>query len=194
MIGQAHTAYLGLVEELGLTLDPMYTSVAGATTYDLVDGVRAVRGRVPVRNPSRARGLRTLRAAVREARRQQWIRRIRGRIRRSAARRRFVAAWLRPVAAPPTTVRPSRPAPSALAAGSSERTSLLAELRKAAAVSERGLLLVRPLGVAPGRRGIGRGGALRMGSELGVEFVSVRGLRSFRVTRRMPCDARRRAR
>ena len=40
LVGHAHTAYLGLVDELGLTLTTTYTSVPGATTYDLVDGVR----------------------------------------------------------------------------------------------------------------------------------------------------------
>jgi len=34
LIGEAHTAYLRLVEELGLTLTSTYTSVEGATTYD----------------------------------------------------------------------------------------------------------------------------------------------------------------
>ena len=46
----------------------------------------------------------------------------------------------------------------ALADGSIEHTSLLAELRKSAAVGEHGLLLLRALGVAPGRRGQRRGG------------------------------------
>ena len=54
LIGQAHTAYLGLVEELGLTLTSTYTSVEGATTYDYVDGViRSRTGRSPA--PSIAR-------------------------------------------------------------------------------------------------------------------------------------------
>ena len=39
LVGHAHTAYLALVEELGLTLTSTYTAVSGATTYDLVDGV-----------------------------------------------------------------------------------------------------------------------------------------------------------
>ena len=39
VVGEFHTAYLGLVEELGLTLQPTYTAVAGATTYDLLEGV-----------------------------------------------------------------------------------------------------------------------------------------------------------
>src|SRR5262249_41537258 len=39
VVGEFHTAYLGLVDELGLTLQPSYTAVAGETTYDLVEGV-----------------------------------------------------------------------------------------------------------------------------------------------------------
>ena len=39
LVGAAHTSYLGLVEELGLSLTSTYTAAEGATTYDLVDGV-----------------------------------------------------------------------------------------------------------------------------------------------------------
>ena len=39
LVGRGHAAYLGLVEELGLALTSTYTSVAGATSYDLVEGV-----------------------------------------------------------------------------------------------------------------------------------------------------------
>ena len=53
----------------------------------------------------------------------------------------------------------SRPARSRMAAGSSERTSLLSELRKARRRRRRRLLLVRPVGVVAGRRGERRGRA-----------------------------------
>jgi monoamine oxidase len=49
-----------------------------------------------------------------------------------------VAGWLRSVDALPTTVRAVEAGALALAAGSSERTSLLSELRKAAAVGDTG--------------------------------------------------------
>ena len=39
VVGAFHTAYLGLVEELGLTLQPSYSDVPGQTTYDLLEGV-----------------------------------------------------------------------------------------------------------------------------------------------------------
>ncbi len=53
LVGEAHTAYLGLVEELGLSLASTYTAVEGATTYDYVDGVfRSEDGPVQRRMPS----------------------------------------------------------------------------------------------------------------------------------------------
>ena len=76
------------------------------------------------------------------------------------------AAWLRSVAALPTTVRAVEAGALALAAGSSERTSLLAELRKAAAVGDDGFYsydLWECFQVAEGSAEV----ALRMGSELG---------------------------
>ena len=39
VVGPAHTSYIGLVDELGLGLEPSYTAVPGATTYDLLEGV-----------------------------------------------------------------------------------------------------------------------------------------------------------
>ena len=39
VVGPVHTAYLELVEELGLTVEPSYTEVRGQTTFDLYDGV-----------------------------------------------------------------------------------------------------------------------------------------------------------
>ncbi len=112
MIGQAHTAYLGLVEELGLTLDSTYTSVAGATTYDLVDGRPPLRGRLPVRDAGGARRLRARRAAVRRARGDRRSRRSLVAPRRVAPRRRVRGPrWLRSVdALPDDACARSRPA------------------------------------------------------------------------------------
>jgi monoamine oxidase len=39
VVGPVHTSYLELVDELGLTLEPSYVAVEGATTYDLYEGV-----------------------------------------------------------------------------------------------------------------------------------------------------------
>ena len=40
VVGAFHTAYLSLVEELGLTLQPSYTGLEGSVTYDLLEGVQ----------------------------------------------------------------------------------------------------------------------------------------------------------
>ena len=166
MIGQAHTAYLGLVEELGLTLDATYTSVAGATTYDLVDGVLRSEDGFPF-------------ATAEERADYERVERLFGKLvstvdpddpwsHPEAARLDALswAAWLRSVDALPTTVRAVEAGALALAAGSSERTSVLAELRKAAAVGDDGFYsydLWECFQVAEGSAEV----ALRMGAELG---------------------------
>ena len=138
LIGQAHTAYLGLVEELGLTLDSTYTSVAGATTYDLADGLLRSEDGFPFATPAERADFERceqlfgkLVATVDPE--DPWSH-------PDAARLDGLswAAWLRSVAALPTTVRAVEAGALALAAGSSECTSLLAELRKAAAVGDDG--------------------------------------------------------
>jgi monoamine oxidase len=166
MIGQAHTAYLGLVDELGLTLDSTYTSVAGATTYDLVDGVLRSEEGFPFATPAERADFERCerlfgRLAATVDPEDPWSH-------PDAARLDGVswAAWLRSVAALPTTVRAVEAGALALAAGSSERTSLLAELRKAAAVGDDGFYsydLWECFQVAEGSAEV----ALRMGSELG---------------------------
>ena len=72
VVGPFHTAYLGLVAELGLTLQPSYTGVAGLTTYDLGEGV--VRADDwPFATAAERDGLRARRAALRGARRRPSI-------------------------------------------------------------------------------------------------------------------------
>lgn len=166
MIGTAHHAYLGLVEELGLTLDSTYTSVAGATTYDLVDGLHRSEGGFPF--------------ATREERADyERVERLFGKLAATvdpddpwshpdASRLdgHSWASWLRSVDALPITVRAVEAGALALAAGSSERTSLLAELRKGAAVGDDGFYsydLWECFQVAEGSAEV----ALRMGAELG---------------------------
>ncbi len=89
-----------------------------------------------------------------------------------------VASWLRSVGALPSTLRAVEAGALALAAGSSERTSLLSELRKAAAVGDTGFYsydLWESFQVAEGSAEV----ALRMGEELegrirfGSEVVSI---------------------
>lgn len=166
MIGQAHTAYLDLVEELGLTLDSTYTSVAGATTYDLYEGVQRSDDGFPFTTPAARADF-------------ERVERLFGELASSVdpddpwshpdATKLDAyswAAWLRSVDALPTTVRAVEAGALALAAGSSERTSLLAELRKAAAVGDDGFYsydLWECFQVAEGSAEV----ALRMGAELG---------------------------
>jgi monoamine oxidase len=166
LVGQAHTAYLGLVEELGLTLAPTYTSVAGATTYDLVEGVfRSDDGFPFATDAERAdyerveRLFAGLAATVDPD--DPWSHPDAARLDDSSW-----AAWLRSVDALPTTVRAVETGALALAAGSSERTSLLSELRKASAVGDDGFYsydLWESMQVAEGSAEV----ALRMGDELG---------------------------
>ena len=102
VVGPFHTAYLGLVAELGLTLQPSYTGVAGLTTYDLVEGV--VRADDwPFATAAERDGLRARRAALRRARGDGRSRRPLVASRRVAARRRSLArlAALRRCARPP---------------------------------------------------------------------------------------------
>ena len=166
MIGQAHTAYLGLVEELGLTLDSTYTSVAGATTYDLTDGVRRSEEGFPFDTAEQRADY-------------ERVERLFGELvatvdpddpwsHPDAARLDGMswAGWLRSVDALPSTLRAVEAGALALAAGSSERTSLLSELRKAAAVGDEGFYsydLWECFQVAEGSAEV----ALRMGAELG---------------------------
>ncbi len=165
LIGHAHTAYLGLVEELGLTLGSTYTSVAGATTYDLVDGVRRSENGFPFDTLEQHADYERveklfgeLASTVDPA--DPWSH-------PDAARLDGLswAAWLRSVDALPSTTRAVEAGALALAAGSSERTSLLSELRKAAAVGDEGFYsydLWECFQVAEGSAEV----ALRMGAEL----------------------------
>jgi monoamine oxidase len=166
MIGSAHTAYLGLVEELGLTLATTYTAVEGATTYDLVDGVlRSADGFPFATSEERADYERVERLFGELASTvdpdDPWTHPDASRLDGASW-----ASWLRSVDALPTTVRAIEAGALALAAGSSERTSLLAELRKAAAVGDDGFYsydLWECFQVAEGSAEV----ALRMAAELG---------------------------
>jgi monoamine oxidase len=166
LVGHAHTAYLGLVDELELRLAPTYTAVAGATTYDLVEGVLRSDDGFPF-------------ATAEERADYERVERLFGELvatvdpddpwsHPDAARLDGLswAAWLRSVEALPSSCRAVEVGALALASGSSERTSLLAELRKAAAVGDTGFYsydLWESMQVAEGSAEV----ALRMGAELG---------------------------
>jgi monoamine oxidase len=179
VVGSVHTAYLALVDELGLTLEPSYVAAAGLTTYDLYEGVeraetfpfRTAEERADYDRTARLFG--ELVATVDpddpwshpEAERLDSI---------------SIGTWLRLVDALPSTVRSLEVAALALADGSIERTSLLAELRKSAAVGERGfysydlwesLQVVEGSGEVPLRLAAELGNRIRLGAE--VTRVSV---------------------
>ena len=166
LVGAAHTEYLGLVEELGLSLTTTYTSVPGATTYDLVDGVlRSEDGYPYATDEQRADHARVegllggLIATVDPD--DPWSHPDAARLDALS-----LAGWLRSVDALPTTVRAIEAGALAMASGSSERTSFLSELRKLAAVGDTGFYaydLWESKQVAEGSAEV----ALRMGTELG---------------------------
>ncbi|HSE07264.1 MAG TPA: NAD(P)/FAD-dependent oxidoreductase [Nocardioidaceae bacterium] len=137
VVGPGHTAYAQLVDELGLTLEPAFTSVAGEDTWALADDV-------VVGGPERWLGSEDLSAYERvESRfaalaltvdpRDPWSHPDAERLDRVS-----VGQWLRAEGATPAVVRARELAMLALAAESVERTSLLADLRKEAAVGSQG--------------------------------------------------------
>lgn len=166
LVGRAHTAYLGLVEELGLTLTSTYTAVEGATTYDLVDGVLRSTDGFPFATDDERADYRRAELAFGELLAgvdpdDPWSHPD-----AAALDDASVADWLRSIGALPATLRAVEAGALALAAGSSERTSLLSELRKAAAVGDTGFYsydLWESLQVAEGSAEV----ALRMATELG---------------------------
>ena len=137
VVGSFHVAYLGLVEELGLTLQPSYVGLEGQTTYDLVEGVLRADD-WPFATPA-------------ERNDYERVERLYGALaatvdpddpwshpEATALDRISVGSWLRSVGALPSVVRCLEVGSLSLADGSSERTSLLAELRKSAAAREEG--------------------------------------------------------
>lgn len=166
LVGEAHTAYLGLVAELGLTLTSTYTALEGTTTFDLLEGVLRTNDAFPF-------------ASEEERADHERVQRLFGELAATvdpddpwshpdASRLDAVswATWLRSVDALPSTIRAVEAGALSLAAGSSERTSLLSELRKAAAVGDAGFYsydLWESTQVAEGSAEV----ALRMAAELG---------------------------
>ena len=137
VVGPFHTSYLGLVEELGLTLEPSYTGLAGLTTYDLLEGVvraedwpfATAAERADYERVERLYG--ALVATVDPD--DPWSHPDAARLDRVSLDR-----WLRSVDAHPSVIRCLATGALALADGSIEHHSLLAELRKSAAARETG--------------------------------------------------------
>jgi monoamine oxidase len=136
VVGTVHNAYLGLVEELGLSLEPSYMSVPGMTTYDLFEGVQ--RGDdFPVcdgreREDYERVELEWGKLVASVDPHDPWSHPDAAELDGVS-----IAAWLRSIDALPSTIRRLEVDALALADGSIERSSLLAGLRKSAAVGER---------------------------------------------------------
>jgi monoamine oxidase len=165
VVAPFHTAYAGLVHELGLTLEPSFPQLPGHDTWLLADGT-FVGDDFPwmsdADRQSYARveaDFRALAATVDPD--DPWSHPDAGRLDRLS-----VGDWLRERRATPAVVRARDLAMLALAAESVERTSLLADLRKEAAAGARGFYAYdvwESQRVAEGSATV----ALRMASELG---------------------------
>ena len=165
VVGSVHSAYLELARELGLGVEPSYVAVEGDTTFDLLEGLE--RGaEYPFRSAAeradyaRVEALFGALAGSVDAD-DPWSHPDAARLDAAS-----VGAWLRSVDALPSTVRRLELGALALAAGSIERTSLLSELRKAAAVGDRAFYsydLWESLQVVEGSAEV----AVRMAAELG---------------------------
>jgi monoamine oxidase/putrescine oxidase len=167
LVGPIHTAYLGLVAELGLSLSPSYTAVPGATTYDLLEGVFRSEEGFPFATAAERsdyeridRLFAELAATVDPD--DPWSHPDARDLDDAS-----IGAWLRAVGALPSTVRALEVGALGLAAGSIEKTSLLSELRKEAVAGAHGFSsyyeLWESLQVTEGSAEV----ALRMASELG---------------------------
>jgi monoamine oxidase len=165
VVGSVHTAYLDLVAELGLTLEPSYVAAEGETTYDLLEGVE--RGAdFPLRTAEERADYERVETRFAQLARSvdpddPWSHPEAARLDAAS-----LGTWLRSVDALPATVRRLEVGALALAAGSIERTSLLSELRKAAAVGDEAFYsydLWESLQVAEGSAEV----AERMAAELG---------------------------
>ena len=165
LVGEIHTSYLGLADELGLTLRPSYIADPGEMTSDLVDGVH-VGDELPwLTDEERADGERLARLAGALAQTvdpdDPWSHPDAARLDRLS-----VNAWLREQDALPGILRARELAHLSMSGGSAERTSLLAVLRMDAAAGGFGvydLEVWESMTVAEGSATV----ALRMAAELG---------------------------
>ena len=176
VVGEVHTAYLQLVEELGLTLEPSYVLVPGDTTYDLFEGVE--RGDdYPFRTGAERADYERVEKRWTELVASvdpddPWSHPDASRLDEAS-----VGAWLRSADALPSTIRRLDVAALALADGSIERTSLLAELRKAAAVGDRTFYsyeLWESMQVAEGSAEVAERMAAELGDRVRLEEVVTR--------------------
>ena len=131
VVGPHHTSYIGLVEELGLTLESSFTDIPGSDTHVLTDGRHIIDGfgwmSEADHDSYRRCELEFARLAGTVDPDDPWSHPD-----AEALDKLSVAAWLRSIGASPAVIRARELAMLALAAESPERTSLLADLRKEA--------------------------------------------------------------
>jgi len=137
VVGPGHVGYRELVAELGLTLEPAFPALPGEDTAVLTTG-RVVGDDFPWLSDADRESYVTAEDAFRALARSvdpddPWSHPDADRLDRIS-----VGAWLREVGATANAVRARDLAMLALAAESVERTSLLADLRKEAAVGAHG--------------------------------------------------------
>ncbi|MBM3666244.1 MAG: FAD-dependent oxidoreductase [Actinobacteria bacterium] len=137
LTGSFQTAYRGLVEELGLTLEPAFPSVPGEDTYVLAEGRFVGDGFPWMTDEDRAsydraeKAFRELADTVDPD--DPWAHPEAERLDRLS-----VGAWMRDAGATPNAVRARELASLALSCESVERTSLLSDLRKEATAGGEG--------------------------------------------------------
>jgi monoamine oxidase len=172
VVGEFHTAYAGLVAELGLTLEPAFPGLPGEDTWVLGDG-RYIGADLPWASDADRSSLAAVDAAFAQ---------LAGSVdpddpwsHPDAARLDAVSVgdWLRANGATREVVRARDVAMLALAGESIERTSLLSDLRKEAAAGAPGFYdyeVWEAMRVAEGSATV----ALRMAAELGerIRFAS----------------------
>ena len=129
LTGAFQTAYLGLAEELGLTVEPSYVAATGERTTFLREGVRRGEWRTAAERAEAERVEAAFCALARTVDPDDPWSHPDAR----ALDRVSLAGWLRSAGAPEAVVRERALFHLGLAAGGVESTSLLSELRKAAA-------------------------------------------------------------
>jgi monoamine oxidase len=182
VVGPSHTAYAGLVEELGLTLEPSFPQLPGEDTWLLADGT-FVGDRFPWMTDADRDSYERVEADFRALAAtvdpdDPWSHAEAERLDRVS-----VGDWLRERGATPAVVRARDLAMLALAAESVERTSLLADLRKEAAAGAAGFYdydVWESLRVAEGSATV----PLRIAAELGHRVRLATPVRSIRVAPR----------
>jgi monoamine oxidase len=182
LVGGFHTAYLGLVSELELTLRPSYVAEPGEMTIDLVDGVHVGDGHTWMTDAERADAERLAALAAGLSGGvdpdDPWSHPDAARLDGLS-----VNGWLREQGALPAVVRARELAHLSLSGGSGERTSLLSALRMDAVAGALGIYDLEAwesMTVAEGSATV----ALRMADELGDR------LRLGAIVRRISVDGR----